>query len=220
MLENKTEPSGFKPSRTWPSASDEGQQQQDDCGINDTCFHFDFLFIKSILRAKKTIRFFGVVIVSTILCIGPASAEQPKIPVSVGVFPQEMRVFHTEKEGLPSNDVWAVTVIKDGRVVARTAKGDAVLKDGKWSATDDFNALFKAKKTVPVAMRTVLNKAGAVLVVARGPEGQVAVGTERGLFLSDHEGTRQVFPRDGNKSWAPAGVSVSYDGLGRLWFAS
>ena len=169
---------------------------------------------------KKTIRFFGVVIVSTILCIGPASAEQPKIPVSVGVFPQEMRVFHTEKEGLPSNDVWAVTVIKDGRVVARTAKGDAVLKDGKWSATDDFNALFKAKKTVPVAMRTVLNKAGAVLVVARGPEGQVAVGTERGLFLSDHEGTRQVFPRDGNKSWAPAGVSVSYDGLGRLWFAS
>ena len=92
------------------------------------------------LRVRKTIRFFGVVIVSTMLCSELASAEQPKIPVSAGVFPQEMRVFHTEKEGLPSNDVWAVTVAKDGRVVARTAKGDAVLKDGKWSATDDFTA--------------------------------------------------------------------------------
>ena len=171
------------------------------------------------MRAQKTIRFFGVVIVSTMLCIDLASAEQPKIPVSVGVFPQEMRVFHTEKEGLPSNDVWAVTVAKGGHVVARTAKGDAVLKDGKWSATNDFTDLFKAKKTVPVAMRAVLNKAGAVLAVARGPQGQVAVGTERGLFLSDHEGTRQVFPRDGNKSWAPTGVTVSYAGLGRLWFA-
>ena len=172
------------------------------------------------LGMEKARQVFGVAIVSTMLCIDLVSAEQPKVPVSVGLFPQEMRVFQTEQEGLPSNDVRAVAVAKDGRVVARTAMGNAVLEDGKWSATDGFTALFAARKTVPAAMRAIVKKAGAVLAVARGPKGQVAVGTEKGLFLSDKEGARQVFPRDGQKSWAPTKVTVSYDGLGRLWFAS
>ena len=60
------------------------------------------------LRAKKMIRFFEVIMVSTMLCAEFASAEQPKVPVVVGVFPQEMRKFHTEADGLPSNDVRAV----------------------------------------------------------------------------------------------------------------
>ena len=172
------------------------------------------------LGMEKARQVFGVAIVSTMLCIDLVSAEQPKVPVSVGLFPQEMRVFQTEQEGLPSNDVRAVAVAKDGRVVARTAMGNAVLEDGKWSATDGFTALFAARKTVPAAMRAIVKKAGAVLAVTRGPKGQVAVGTEKGLFLSDKEGARQVFPRDGQKSWAPTKVTVSYDGLGRLWFAS
>lgn len=172
------------------------------------------------LRAKKMIRFFEVIMVSTMLCAEFASAEQPKVPVMVGLFPQEMRTFHTEADGLPGNDVRAVALAKGGRVVARTAKGDAVFEGGKWRASDEFAALFAAKKTVPPAMRPRLAKAGEVLAVAHGPDGQAAVGTESGLFLSDNDGVRQVFPRDGHKSWAPMNVTVAYDGLGRLWFAS
>ena len=172
------------------------------------------------LRAKKMIRFCEVIMVSTMLCAEFASAEQPKVPVVVGVFPQEMRTFHTEADGLPSNDVREVALAKGRRVVARTAKGDAVFEGGKWRASDEFAALFAVKKTVPPAMRLRLAKAGKVLAVAHGPDGQAAVGTESGLFLSDNDGVRQVFPRDGHKSWAPMNVTVAYDGLGRLWFAS
>ncbi|SVC54446.1 uncharacterized protein METZ01_LOCUS307300, partial [marine metagenome] len=134
---------------------------------------------ESKLRVQKMIHCFGVFMVSTMLCTDLTSAEQTKIPVKVGVFPQEMRVFHTEKEGLPSNDVWAVAVAKDGRVVARTAKGDVVLEGGKWNASGEFANLFAAKKTVPVELRALVVKAGAVLAVARGPEGQAAVGTKQ-----------------------------------------
>ena len=64
------------------------------------------------------IRFFEVIMVSTMLCAEFASAEQPKVPMEVGVFPQEMRTFYTEVDGLPSNDVLAVVLAKRGRVVA------------------------------------------------------------------------------------------------------
>jgi len=172
------------------------------------------------LRVQKMMHCLGVVMVLTMLCPELASAEQPKVPVHVGVFPQEMRTFHTEANGLPGNDVRAVALAKGGQVVARTAKGDAVHEGGKWSASNEFANLFARKKTVPAELRALVKQAGAVLAVARGPEGQVAVGSEGGLFLSDHEGPRQVFPREGHKSWAPTNVTVSYDGLGRLWFAS
>ncbi len=172
------------------------------------------------LRAEKVRRIIGAAIVSAMFCIDLVSAEQPKVPVDVGVFPQEMRTFHTEADGLPSDDVRAVVLAKDGQVVTRTAKGDVVLEGGKWNDSGEFANLFAAKKNVPTVMRALVAKAGAVLAVARGPEGQAAVGTKQGLFLSDKAGTRQVFPRHGHKSWAPTNVTVSYDGLGRLWFAS
>ena len=147
-------------------------------------------------------------------------AEQPQIPTEVGVFPQEMRTFHTEENGLPSNDLQAVAVAKDGRVFARTAQGDVALANGQWSATEDGKALFAAKRKVPKSVRALVKSAGAVLAVAHGPEDQVAVGTEGGLFLADKKGARKVYPQDGNKSWAPMKVTVAYDGQGRLWFAS
>ena len=172
------------------------------------------------LRAEKVRRIIGAAIVSAMFCIDLVSAEQPKVPVDVGVFPQEMRTFHTEADGLPSDDVLAVVLAKDGQVVTRTAKGDVLLEGGKWNDSGEFANLFAAKKNVPTVMRALVAKAGAVLAVARGPEGQAAVGTKQGLFLSDKAGTRQVFPRHGHKSWAPTNVTVSYDGLGRLWFAS
>ena len=165
-------------------------------------------------------RIFELGVVATVLCIGFVSAEQPMVPVNVGVFRQEKRVFHREEEGLPSNDVHAVAVAEDGRVIVWTAKGDVALEDDRWVATTGATSLFAGKKNVPVEMHGLLKMAGGVLGVARGPEGQVAVGMERGVFLADKDGAREVFPQDGHQRWAPTRVSVSYDGLGRLWFAS
>jgi hypothetical protein len=192
----------------WPSAS-----------------HFDSFSLREKvaegrMRVKKAGRSIGLALVSMLLCTDLVSAEQPKVPVGVGVFPQEMRTFHTEADGLPGNDVHKVAVIEDGRIAVRTAKGNALLEGGEWIATTGFNARFAAKLTAPLKMHALTAKAGGVLAVAHGPTGQVAVGTQKGLFLSDNDGARQVFPRDGHKSWAPTNVTVSYDGLGRLWFAS
>lgn len=154
--------------------------------------------------------------INTTTKIGSAA----KIPATVGVFPQEMRSFHSKENGLPSNDVLAVVIAKDGQVYAETSKGQVVFKDGKWTATNNAVDLFTAKKDVPDNLRNLVKTAGSVLAVAHGPKGEVAVGTQKGLFLSDKDGTRQIFPQESNKSWAPTKVTVSYDGLGRLWFAS
>lgn len=147
-------------------------------------------------------------------------ADQPKVPVKVGVFPQEMRTFYTETEGLLSNDVQGVTISRDGRVYARTAEGDVVLSNDKWIASEGAKALFATKRKVPGNLRNLVASAGTVLAVAHGPAGQVATGMEGGLFVFDKDGARQIFPEDGHKSWAPKKVTVAYDGLGRLWFAS
>ena len=119
------------------------------------------------LRAEKVRRIIGAAIVSAMFCIDLVSAEQPKVPVDVGVFPQEMRTFHTEADGLPSDDVRAVVLAKDGQVVTRTAKGDVVLEGGKWNDSGEFANLFATKKTVPTVMRALVAKAGAVLAVAQ-----------------------------------------------------
>src|SRR5262245_53430416 len=48
-------------------------------------------------------------------------------------------------------------------------------------------------------------------------EGEVAVAAAEGVFV----GGQPVFPRDGNRSWAPVDArGVAYDSAGRLWFAS
>ena len=90
--------------------------------------------------------FFGLANISMLLCANPVLAEQPKIPLRVGIFPQEMRTFYTEADGLPSNDVLAVALTKRGLVVARTVKGDVVLEEGKWNPTTRFDGLFAVKK--------------------------------------------------------------------------
>ena len=58
--------------------------------------------------------------------------------------------------------------------------------------------------------------------LAAGPNGELAVAAEQGLFVQDQAGKwRTEQPRDGNKSWAPIDVrGVAYDSSARLWFAS
>ena len=164
--------------------------------------------------------FFGLANISMLLCANPVLAEQPKIPLRVGIFPQEMRTFYTEADGLPSNDVLAVALTKRGLVVARTVKGDVVLEEGKWNPTTRFDGLFAVKKKLPKVIQSRLAEEGEILSVARGPKDQVAIGTELGIFLYNNERMRQLFPSHGQRRWAPTNVKVSYDDRGRLWFAS
>ncbi len=58
--------------------------------------------------------------------------------------------------------------------------------------------------------------------MAIGPEGEVAVAADEGLFIRNAAGVwRAEHPRDGIRSWAPIDVrGVTYDRRGRLWFAS
>ncbi len=56
-------------------------------------------------------------------------AAQPDYPVTIGSFPQEMRTFYTQGDGLPSNDVLDVAVAPDGAVYAATARGLVTLRD-------------------------------------------------------------------------------------------
>ncbi|MEO2045820.1 MAG: hypothetical protein ABGX16_04530 [Pirellulales bacterium] len=165
-------------------------------------------------------RMLEIVFVAAILCVRFAAAEQPKVPMKVGLFRQEMRTFYTAEEDLLSNDVQDVAIAKDGCVYARSAKGDMAFENGKWIATSNARGLFAAKKNVPQKLRGLVKTAGDVLAVAHEPEGQVAVGIQQGLFLADKDGARQLFPQERNKSWAPTKVTVGYDGLGRMWFAS
>ena len=154
------------------------------------------------------------------LCSTVATAEQPKLPARVGVYPQEARTVYSQSDGLASNDVRSVVVADDGTVFARTPRGDSEFKNGQWSDAPNASAIFTMRGNVPLEIRDLIAMDDAVLSTANGPRGQTAVGTKWGLFVKDKKGARQVFPQDGNRRWAPSNVRVAFDGLGRLWFAS
>jgi hypothetical protein len=58
--------------------------------------------------------------------------------------------------------------------------------------------------------------------LAAAPSGELAVAAAQGLYVRSAAGSwRTEYPRDGNRSWAPADVrGVAYDAAGNLWFAS
>lgn len=69
----------------------------------------------------------------------PAFA-QPELPVTVGAYPQELRLFYSADDGLPSNDVHAIAIGDFGTVYAGTSEGLAAFKDGAWSPVQPFTA--------------------------------------------------------------------------------
>jgi ligand-binding sensor domain-containing protein len=75
-----------------------------------------------------------------------------------------------------------------------------------------------ADATLPV----LLGADKAVRQVAVAADGRIAVAAASGLYLrKPHDGFRAVYPRSGNRSWAPHDVrAVSFDSRGRFWFAS
>lgn len=128
------------------------------------------------------------------------AAAAQTLPLQVGTFQAEARVFHTTKTGLPSDDVRDVSVAPDGTVTAVTAQGAVSLVAGEWVAA----------------------KAAAKTAIARSADGRLAEGRASGLFVKAGKNAWQrVFPPDGRRSWAPVDVKgVVFDARGRLWFAS
>lgn len=74
----------------------------------------------------------------------------------------------------------------------------------------------------PSPVRT-LDAPGEVREVITDAAIRVAAATSAGVYLRDGSETvwRRLFPRDGDRSWAPVDVrAVEFDYDGRLWFAS
>lgn len=171
-------------------------------------------------EGSLTVRRVLEIVVAVLMLAGTLRADQPEIPINVGLFPQEKRTFYTAEQGLPSDDVRRVSVEKDGTVYIRTAMGDFKLEADEWHPSKNAEAVFRRKHQLPSAIGELPGQSGKVLSVANGAAEEVAIGAEWGLFLKGPEGIRTVFPQQGNRRWAPTNVFVDYDGLGRLWFAS
>ena len=72
-----------------------------------------------------------------LLLLATANVAAEEVPhVTIGKFPQEVATAYTTEDGLPSNDVKAIHLDKNGSVWAETAKGWAVLRDGAWAAVE------------------------------------------------------------------------------------
>ena len=147
-------------------------------------------------------------------------AEQPELPLRVGVFQQDVRRFYTKADGLPDDDVREIALNGDGDIVVRSARGVFVLRDGTWSKADDTES-FESQRRLPEQIRNSnAIESGSTLAVATRRDGVVAVGAQEGLYWFDEKGLRKLFPSEGNRRWAPTQVFVDFDGEGRLWFAS
>jgi hypothetical protein len=149
-----------------------------------------------------------------LLAAGLAAIGCAGTGIRVGPYQAEVRTFYSTSDGLPSDDVTSVALLPAGTVVAVTTKGSAEFAAGRWRAT---------AWTPPAASTGEFAGVRAeIRQTAKGPRGVTAAATTAGLFEQAAGGAWQrLFPRDGNRSWAPVDVrGVAYDSRGRLWFAS
>lgn len=73
----------------------------------------------------------------------------------------------------------------------------------------------------PDSDQPIFAPSDAVLALAGGPDGAVAVGTSGGLYAREKAdaGFVQLYPADDRYSWVPRDVAAAaYDSQGRLWF--
>jgi hypothetical protein len=133
------------------------------------------------------------------------SAQAPRATTGAAAI-AETRTVYDRASGLPDDDIRAVDIDHEARIVAVTPRGAVRFEAGRWAA-------------VPVP--TPRHPAG-VRQSARAADGQQAEAREDGLFLRTATGAwERLFPRSGNRSWAPVDVrGVAFDAAGRLWFAS
>lgn len=146
------------------------------------------------------------------------------LPVQVDSFEiHEHRPF-TVDQGLPDNDVSAITTDNQGGVTAITAKGSARFNGTTWTAAPDADeAAAPNTRLHPQHVQALESAAGGALVIRDVAEyaGELAVAADQGLFTGNGSAWHRVLPRQGYVRWAPIDVrAVAYDASGALWFAS
>ena len=146
-------------------------------------------------------------------------AEAPALPRDVDEFQQYVRTFYTKDNGLPDNDVREIAVDSSGKVIIRLPTGDYILQNATWNAIED-SSVFNSQPVTSEVRRLAKSESEYALSVAKRSDGSIAWGLQDGLFFSDGDGTKQLFPSQGNRRWAPTRVFVDFDSEDRLWFAS
>lgn len=105
--------------------------------------------------------------------------SDPPEKVTVGTFGAEVAQKFTTEQGLPSNRVTSIVVTEDGRVLAGTDSGFAVLENDRWQQITDY--------------------AGPVPAMARDGAAILAV-TESGLFRGESGNVEQLASLSGDGS--------------------
>jgi hypothetical protein len=146
------------------------------------------------------------------------------LPVSPGIFEQQIHRPYTIEDGLPDNDVKQITLNTDGDPVARTAAGPAAFDGAVWKPAPGIADAVPPPAVLSPEMLHALRRETEgdpeIRTVARHG-GEFAVAADRGLFIGDGRNWRMALPREGAARWAPVDVRAAlYDAAGRLWFAA
>lgn len=168
-----------------------------------------------------------VIIVGLLFTVNAAASNPeklPELPLTVGVFEQQVHQPYTEAEGLPDKDVTGLRLGAEARVIAFTAQGTAVFDGIQWrkkpGRAEARPSAMRRHKQVARRLHRVTGTEVSIRAVAEQGD-EIAVAADTGLYLSTGSGWTQVFPRQGEVRWAPVDVrAVAYDATGALWFAS
>lgn len=118
----------------------------------------------------------------------------------------------TTADGLPSDNVWAVCPLPDGRLLAGTLGGGIDLYD---PATHTHKVLRSAASPQP---------SGFVSSIERGPDGLYYIGTASGVAVYDHRSSRLELldaGRYGNNGFGEVNINhVIMDSRRLLWMAT
>ena len=169
------------------------------------------------MQAQPTLLAQTCLIAATLLLTTPSSAEVPH--VTIGRFPQEVVTAYTVADGLPSNDVKAIYLDKNGTTWADTAQGWARLQASKWT-----KLLPPAAGSLPGRIDPKEYSAAKCEVrqAARTRHGKLVLATTEGLLTQTDNGFEPTIVEDGlGRLWGTSDVrGVAVDSLGQLWFAT
>ena len=166
-----------------------------------------------------------IIIATMLLCLanhpGPAQNTAYELPLPVGVFEQQVHRAYTVEHGLPDADVQRIYCDDLGRIVAVTARGAVIFNGDRWQSHSSAtpNAVELDKKQMD-QLRKLAGMEIDIRDVAKN-RGELAVATDKGLYLGSGKTWRMALPRQGNVRWAPVDIrAVAYDASGALWFAA
>ena len=150
------------------------------------------------------------VFVALLLAGANAVGDEPPRPIADSVFSQQVAVHREIQTGLPSPNVLAVKMVGD-RVIAITKGGASAWNGNSWELCE------------PPAERPHPRPPGAVWSLSTSADGSSAAATSEGLYERASGGSwdRLLVGDDDGLVWTHSSVrAVTYDRLGRLWFAT